>query len=303
MLSKSKKLMIFVVGEAVRWDHLSLNGYEKQTNPLLTQQEIINFNNFFSCGTSTAISVPCMFSIYNRNNFSWEKAYYTQNVLDILNKAGVKILWRDNNSDSKGVALRINYQDFKSNRLNKICDIECRDEGMLIGLDKFIDSKNTLIILHQMGNHGPAYYKRYPKKYEVFKPICKTNELQQCTQSQISNAYDNALVYTDYFLNKVIEFLKQYNDYEAILFYVSDHGESLGENGIYLHGMPYFIAPQYQKHIGALIWMNKKAKQLYKQKLDKIKNKKLFQEIVFHSLLGFFNVNSKAYDKSKDIFR
>ena len=198
-----KRVVIMVVGEAARADHFSLNGYKKETNPKLSKDDIINFNNFYSCGTSTAHSVPCMFSVYDRASYSYKKARYTQNVVDILNSTKkVAILWRDNNSDSKGVALRVKYEDYKTNKNNKVCDVECRDEGMLIGLDKFIkenSDKNILIVLHQMGNHGPAYYKRYPKGFEKFTPVCKTNELNECTKEQINNAYDNALRYTDNF--------------------------------------------------------------------------------------------------------
>ena len=154
------------------------------------------------------------------------------------------------------MALRVDYEDYRTSKTNTICDEECRDEGMIVGLDKYIEqhkNKNILIVLHQMGNHGPAYYKRYKKEFEIFAPVCKTNQLENCTKDEISNAYDNAILYTDYFLSKVINFLKPYSqNFETSMFYVSDHGESLGENGIYLHGMPYFIAPEAQKHVASV---------------------------------------------------
>jgi len=215
--NSSRKLVIMVVGEAARADHFSLNGYGRETNPLLKKAHVIDFSHLSSCGTSTAESVPCMFSIFNRNNYSYKKGISTENVLDLLKHTGkVALLWRDNNSDSKGVAVRIPYQDFKTPENNPVCNHgECRDEGMLAGLDRFIkkhQDKDIMIVLHQMGNHGPAYYKRYPKSFEKFKPVCKTSQLEQCTQQEITNAYDNALLYTDYFLSKTIDFLKRYDN-------------------------------------------------------------------------------------------
>ena len=170
-----------VVGEAARADRFSLNGYKRDTNPFLKKQNIVNFPNMFSCGTSTADSVPCMFSMYDRSDYTYKKGISTTNILDVLNlNEKIEVLWRDNNSGSKSVALRVKYENYKSSTNNTICDIECRDEGMLVGLDKFIDlnkDKDILIVLHQMGNHGPAYYKRYPKEFEKFTPVCQTNEL------------------------------------------------------------------------------------------------------------------------------
>ncbi|MFN3883688.1 MAG: phosphoethanolamine transferase [Rhodocyclaceae bacterium] len=194
-----RELVIFVVGETARADHFSLNGYARETNPLLKQEpNAISFGDFHACGTSTAVSVPCMFSLEGSNG----KAEGKESLLDVLQRAGVNVLWLDNNSDSKGVALRVPYQDYKSPEVNTICDVECRDEGMLVPLQDYIDSHpsgDIVIVLHQMGNHGPAYYKRYPAAFERFKPTCQNNDLSQCTAEEIINAYDNALLYTDYF--------------------------------------------------------------------------------------------------------
>lgn len=299
--NSSKKLVIVVVGEAARSDKFSLNGYEKNTNPLLSKENILNFKNFFSCGTSTAVSVPCMFSVYKREDYSYKKGISTQNLVDILRKLNVKILWRDNNSDPKGVTTI--YEDYKTNENNKICDIECRDEGMLVNLDDFIDKnkrENILIVLHQMGNHGPQYYKRYPKNFEKFTPVCKTSQLQKCSKESINNAYDNAILYTDYFLSKTINFLKKYEkSFQTSLFYLSDHGESLGENNIYLHGFPYFIAPKEQIFIPAFLWLgDNKNLNILREKLS---TKHLSQDYFFHTMLGLFEVKTKIYDKNLDI--
>ncbi len=304
--SEKKKLVIMVVGEAVRSDRMSLNGYKKKTNPLLEKEDIISFTNFYSCGTSTAHSVPCMFSIYDRKEYSYKKGISTENAIDILAKTGdIDVSWRDNNSDSKGVALRVDYEDFK----RKKCDGECRDTTMLKTIQKRIKNiknRDIFIVLHQMGNHGPAYYKRYPKEFEKFTPICKTNQLENCTKEEISNAYDNAVLYTDFFLSKTIELLKKnQNRFETVLFYMSDHGESLGEGGVYLHGMPYFIAPDVQKHIASFVWFGESEmkKRVNFEEIRVRKDESFSQDNLFHSILGLMEVQTEVYDEKKDIFR
>lgn len=300
-----RELIILVVGEAARADRFSLNGYTRETNPLLQKEDVISMKNMHSCGTSTDISVPCMFSIYDRSHYSEKKGKSTGNLLDVLRHTGkVSILWRENNSDSKGVALRVPYEDYRKPDKNPICDEECRDEGMLVGLQDYIDSRtkgDILIVLHQMGNHGPAYYKRYPPSFEKFKPTCRTNELNKCSNEEINNAYDNVILYTDYFLYKVIHLLKQ-NDsrFETAMIYMSDHGESLGEKGLYLHGLPYVIAPDNQKHIAAMFWLGQHLSEHKKSLKHKI-NKEYTQNNLFHTVLGLLEVHTTLYDKRKDI--
>ncbi|MFZ2889173.1 phosphoethanolamine transferase, partial [Sulfuricurvum sp.] len=300
-----RELVILVVGEAARWDHFSLNGYARETNPLLKKEDIVNFSQFSSCGTETAVSVPCMFSSLTRDNYDGEKAQHIENVLDVIGHAGVNVLWRDNNSNSKGVAIRAEYQDFKDPKNNSMCeDGECRDEGMLIGLDEYIKAHpkgDIVIVLHQMGNHGPAYYKRYPKAYEKFTPVCKSNQLEQCTEQEITNAYDNAILYTDHFLSKTISFLKQYDSkFETVMFYVSDHGESLGEKGLYLHGFPYAIAPEAQKHVPALMWFGKNFA-IDKEGLKQKAHQPFSHDFYFHTALNFMEINSSVYKPELDI--
>jgi len=300
-----RELIILVIGEAARADRFSLNGYERETNPLLKKEDIVSLRNVHSCGTSTDVSVPCMFSMYDRSSYNEKKGKSTENLLDVINHAGkVSILWRENNSDSKGVALRVQYEDYRKPDKNPICNEECRDEGMLVGLQNYINSRSKgdiLIVLHQMGNHGPAYYKRYPKSFEKFKPTCQTNELNKCSNEEINNAYDNAILYTDYFLDKVIKLLK-HNDgrFETAMIYLSDHGESLGEKGLYLHGLPYFIAPDNQTHIAAIFWLGKDFKAQKKLLKNKI-NKEYTQNNLFHTALGLLEINTSLYDKNKDI--
>lgn len=304
-----RELVILVVGETARADHFSLNGDERETNPLLQKEKVASFTNTWACGTSTAVSVPCMFSIYDQNDYSKEKAAQTENLLDVLQRAGVNVIWLDNNSDSKGVADRVPYQSYKSADVNPICDSECRDLGMLENLQDYIDrhpSGDIFIVLHQMGNHGPAYYKRYPPAFERFTPVCQTNELSECDLSALDNTYDNAILYTDYFLSKVIELLKKNGqDFEAAMFYISDHGESLGENNIYLHGIPNLLAPDAQRHVPMIFWFSESfldddiSVDRLKSRLDE----KFSHDNVFHTTLGLFEVETEVYDRDKDLLR
>lgn len=302
-----RELIIMVVGETARADRFSLNGYEKKTNPLLEKQEIVSFSDVESCGTLTAISVPCMFAIDHEDGFDSNKAKHKENALDILKRSGAKVLWRENNSSSKHVADRVIYQDYQTSKTNTICDAECRDEGMLVGLQEYIDEQkdgDVLIILHQMGNHGPAYYKRYPKEFEKFTPTCQTNELSDCSEDEINNAYDNAILYTDYFLNEVIELLKKNDEkFETAMLYVSDHGESLGEHGLYLHGIPNFIAPENQRHVPMIMWIGKKFDEISLKELKAKKDRSLTHDNIFHTLLGLMEVDSKVYKKDLDFIK
>lgn len=298
------ELIIMVVGETARADRFSLNGYQRLTNPLLAKENVVSFSNVSSCGTSTGVSVPCMFSVLGRANYDKEKALHTENALEVLFEHKVQILWRDNNSDSKGVATRLKYENFKTPTLNPVCDAECRDVGMLSGLDKYVAARkdqDILIVLHQMGNHGPEYYRRYPKEFEKFKPMCMTGELRDCSQEEIDNSYDNAILYTDYFLSEVINFLKKYDStHETAMLYVSDHGESLGEHGLYLHAAPYSIAPKEQTHVPAIVWMGKN----FDFSVDQAKPYKdypLSHDDVFCTLLVAFEMQSKTCESKQKI--
>ena len=302
------KLMVFVVGETTRGDHISLNGYERNTMPLLAKRsDIYSFKQASSCGTSTAYSVPCMFSYANREDYDMGAAAYNENVLDTLHKQGVNVIKRDNNSSTKGVADRVTFQNYKTAELNPDCDVECRDMGMLDGFDKLITSdapaKDTLILLHQMGNHGPAYYQRYPKDFEIFKPVCMTNELSKCDAQSVINGYDNAIIYTDYFLNNVIDTLKTYeSDYDVVMVYISDHGESLGENNIYLHGMPYSIAPDAQKQVPVVIW-SPTSNHIDNNSLTSMMDQPVSHDFITPTLLNFFGITTDEVAAAPTFFK
>ncbi|MDR0780134.1 MAG: phosphoethanolamine--lipid A transferase [Pseudomonadales bacterium] len=295
----SRELIVLVVGEAARADHFGLNGYERNTTPRLANENVINFGDITSCGTATAYSLPCMFSLIPREDFNLDKATMQENLLDVLTHAGVQVLWRDNNSDSKGVADGVAFEDWRSPDINPVCDVECRDIGMLSGLDAYIaahPSGDLVIVLHQMGNHGPAYYRRYPAEFEVFTPICRSAELNDCTTAQIINAYDNALLYTDYFLSEVIAFLRGYDDsFETALYYMADHGESLGEKGLYLHGLPWLLAPQAQKHVGSFLWFGENFR-VDRSKTAAHAQQPASHDNYSHTVLDLLEIQSTVFD-------
>lgn len=302
-----RELVILVLGETARADRFELNGYERPTNPLLKKESVISFTNVWACGTSTATSVPCMFALHGAAEHSRDRASSTENVLDVIKRAGVNVLWLDNNSSSKGVADRVMHESYKTAEHNPVCDVECRDEGMLSHLQEYIEqhpSGDIFIVLHQMGNHGPAYYKRYPESFEKFTPVCKTNQLESCSDQEINNAYDNAILYTDYFLSKTIALLKNnQQQFEAAMVYISDHGESLGESGLYLHGLPNLFAPDEQRHVPMILWFSESFdhNEINYDRLNASKNTKYSHDNLFHTILGLMEVKSASYNESMDI--
>lgn len=302
-------LTVLVVGETARAANFSLNGYSRETNPKLEKRDVINFTNVSSCGTSTAVSVPCMFSKFERTDYSPSKSKEFEGLLDVLVRVGVSVLWRENNSGCKGVCDRVPTDELSKENNEFWCNSkECFDEILLNKLDEKVANFNqdVFIVLHQKGSHGPAYYQRYPQEFEQFIPVCKTNQLQTCTQQEITNAYDNSLLYTDHFLNEVIEFLiKQSKTYNTSMIYLSDHGESLGENNMYLHGAPYFIAPSEQTHIPFLLWFSEEyqaANRVNVSCLIEKSEQPISQDNLFHSVLGINNIETKIYEKELDIF-
>ena len=302
-----RRLVIMVVGETARADHFSLNGYAHDTNPLLKKEQVASFANVWACGTATAVSVPCMFSVLDRASYEGKVARNTDNVLDIIDRAGVNVIWLDNNSDSKGVADRIAYVSYRNRDVNPDCDTECRDPGMLAGVKDYVAKKadgDILVVLHQMGSHGPEYAKRYPRARTQFSPVCESNLLENCSEDEIRNAYDNSILYTDYFLSQVIEYLKSESDeFAPAMLYLSDHGESLGDNGIYLHGFPYAFAPDEQKHVPMIFWSGEGYDRAQRKLAQKgFLNKPFSQNNLFHTLLGLLEVNTSVYRADLDIF-
>lgn len=307
-----KTLAIFVLGETTRAENVALGGYQKATTPRLSaRNDVVYFHNVSSCGTATAVSVPCMFSNMTRENYNASTAKHQAGVLDVLSHADVNVLWRENDGGCKGVCERVESVDMTEQNLAKYCQKGyCYDDVLLDNLEQRIENSETdqLIVLHQMGSHGPSYHERYRKEERKFSPTCDTNSIQDCNTESLVNTYDNTVVKTDLLLDNTIKLLEKYQDkFAVMLVYVSDHGESLGENGLYLHGTPYAIAPSQQTHVPMLMWMSKDY-QAY-NKIDvtclqqNAKSKPYSHDNIFHTLLGIFDVQTTEYQASLDILR
>ncbi|MDR2760474.1 MAG: phosphoethanolamine--lipid A transferase [Rickettsiales bacterium] len=300
-------VLVFILGETARAKNFSLGGYGRKTNPLLEKQDIIYFKNVKSCGTSTAISAPCIFSSKTRKEFRADEAKTTENLLDLIKKAGYDIFWLENDDGCKGVCDRVAVENMVSSGAKEYCFGQyCLDEALLKGLEEKLKNiqKNTAIFLHTMGSHGPTYYQRYPEQFRAFLPTCDTADIQNCSKESIVNAYDNTILYTDYIISSAIDALKKFPNLEAGLAYVSDHGESLGENNIYLHGFPYAIAPAEQIEVPMLLWVSETMRRLnnidYGRLGEMAKTKNYTHDNIFHSMLGLLGIESKLYQADKD---
>ncbi|MBK5529959.1 phosphoethanolamine--lipid A transferase [Pseudomonas sp. TH06] len=305
-----KSLTVLVVGESARAENFGILGYDRDTTPKLDKEAgLIAFTDVHSCGTETAVSVPCMFSNMGRKDYDASKAKNEEGLLDVLKRAGIDVIWRDNQSGCKGTCDRVTVQDVSNLKDPTLCaNSECRDEILLQGLQGFIDhlDKDTVLVLHQMGSHGPEYFKRYPKEYEHFTPVCESNALNNCSRESIVNGYDNTLVYTDHVLSSLIDVLRNNQDkVDTAMLYLSDHGESLGEYNLFLHGTPYMLAPEQQKHVAMLAWFSDNYQKAYSVDthcLQMSRDKPLSQDNLFHSMLGLLEVRSKVYQPGLDLF-
>ena len=310
MLNGAKKnLTILIVGETSRGRNFSLSGYSRLTNPLLANDDVTYFPNTTSCGTATAVSVPCMFSNMPRAHYDEALASHQEGVLDIIQRAGINVLWNENDGGCKGACDRVPHQDITSLDLPGMCiNGECYDEVLFHGLEAYIQQLkgDGVIVLHTIGSHGPTYYHRYPPQFRKFTPTCDTNEIQECSQTQLVNTYDNTLLYVDYIVDKAIGVLKSHQDrFTTSLVYLSDHGESLGENGEYLHGMPYAIAPDAQKHVPMVIWLSPDYRQRYGIDMHCLNKQAATldysQDNLFSTMLGLTGTQTHEYVPGDDI--
>ena len=302
-------VLFLVVGETARAANFQLGGYARATNPRLQAVPgLVYFDHATSCGTSTAISVPCMFSHLPRAQFDVDRADRYTNLLDTLMKASLAVEWRDNNAGCKGVCARVVKTAYPGESDAVHCpNSYCYDEVMLSDLPARLDTlqRDTVVIFHAIGSHGPAYAERYPPQFEVFKPACRSNELQRCSEQEIVNAYDNSIAYTDYVLSRQIELLQANADrFDSVLLYASDHGESLGEQGIYLHGMPYSFAPRVQKEVPMLFWASRGYLQRTGLSMGCMRahsHDPVSHDNVYHTVLGAMAVRDAVYDPKLDI--
>ncbi|MGL5967727.1 MAG: phosphoethanolamine transferase EptA [Kluyvera sp.] len=304
-----KNLTILIVGETSRAANFSLGGYDRETNPLLAKDNVVYFPKTASCGTATAVSVPCMFSNMPRTGYDESLAHHQEGLLDIIQRAGIQVLWNDNDGGCKGACDRVPHQDVTDLKLPGECiNGECYDEVLFHGLEQTIDNMQSdgVIVLHTIGSHGPTYYNRYPPAFRRFTPTCDTSEIQSCTQEQLKNSYDNTILYVDYIVDKAIKLLQSKQDkFTTSLVYLSDHGESLGENGVYLHGLPYAIAPETQKHVPMLLWLSDDYQKRYNVNYTclqkKAKENDYSQDNLFSTMLGMTGVETQEYRAADDI--
>jgi lipid A ethanolaminephosphotransferase len=312
-------LVVWVVGETVRAADWGLDGYVRTTTPGLmswaSQPSFINFPKAQSCGTNTEVSVPCMFSPWGRHDYDESRIRRSESLLHVLARAGVGVHWRDNQSGCKGVCDGLPYENTASTASrNPLCQAgQCLDEILLEGLDDKLtqlargtqQAQSQLWVLHQLGNHGPAYYKRYPKAYGKFQPACEQDDLSRCTNEQIVNAYDNAVLYTDAVLNRLLQNLKKHeNELDAVVIYVSDHGESLGEKNLFLHGLPYWMAPEQQTHVPLFLWFSKYAAQATGADLSCLQaraRQPVQHDHLFNTVLTLFDVHTSLYQPQWDL--
>lgn len=313
-------LLLLVVGETARSMNFSLNGYARPTNPELSRlpaTQLFSLRNVTSCGTATAASLPCMFAPQGRTAFDADKPQ--ENLLDVLQRAGLAVLWVDNQSGCKGLCDRV-PNSFTSQLPAGAAPLpaglctggECFDEALLHGLDQRIAAldperlkRGLVLVMHQMGSHGPAYFKRSPPDLKPFQPECRSNELQQCPREQVVNGYDNTLVTTDRLLARSIAWLQtQQARFDTGMLYVSDHGESLGENGLYLHGMPYAIAPDEQTHVPMILWLPEGgalATSLKPGCLAALRDKPASHDNLFHTAMGWVGARADVYKPEWDL--
>ena len=314
-------LLILVVGETARSGNFGINGYEHNTTPSLAQLkkntdqrgELTSFRNVWSCGTSTATALPCMFSHLSKSEFE-DSTQSIENLVDVLHHAGLAVLWLENQSGCKGICDRVPNAITRNLSDTKLCTSgECFDEIMLSQLSERMAAlpvdrlhRGIVVIMHQMGSHGPAYFKRSPEAIKQFKPECATNILQDCTRAEVTNAYNNTILYTDHFLGKVVDYLKSIQPQaQTAMLYVADHGESLGEKNIYLHGLPYAIAPDVQKRIPWIQWMSNEfmaRKHIKPGCLENQIQTRLSHDNYFHSILGLMKVQTSAYKPELDVY-
>ena len=306
-------LLVLVLGETARSQNFSLNGYERLTNPLLAKENITSFTQVESCGTSTAESVPCMFSHLGRVAYAQRNQDF-ENLLDVLQHAGYAVLWIDNQSGCKDQCDRVTNINTSNLQVPDHCEAgECRDTVMLTRIDAELAklpaerrARGTVVVMHQMGSHGPAYFKRTPDEFKKFVPECQDTSLSHCDRAQVVNAYDNTILLTDYFLTRVIAWLKtQEKTNTPAMLYVADHGESLGEKNLYLHGLPFAVAPAEQKTVPLITWLSPGFEQLTRVNtrcLQANRDKSLSHDNLFHSVLGLMAVKTTVYQRERDFF-
>ncbi len=338
-------VVLLVVGETARAANWGLSGYTRPTTPelaaLMAQTSAlgsvpgaaataaapafapssgglptpINFKQVTACGTDTNTSLPCMFAAVGRRDYNEARIRSTENLLHVLATAGVGVQWRDNQAGCKGLCDSFPHTTVEKLAPPGLCSSHttgkagsnCFDMGLLHGLDKQLPALQgaQILVLHQIGNHGPSYYRRVPPEFERFKPACQNDDLHQCSAQEITNAYDNALLYTDHLLATLIKQLHALaGEVDSAMVYVSDHGESLGEHRLFLHGVPYAIAPDVQTRVPMVMWASTgfaQARGLDMACLARRAEQPVSHDHLFHTVLGLLDVRTSVREAAWDL--
>lgn len=308
LLTAAKKptLLVLFVGETARAQNWGLNGYAHDTTPGLAARGVINFSDVTACGTSTAVSLPCMFSRLPASKYSREGFLSEENLLDVLSHAGFSVEWHDNNTGDQLIATRTGWDKVDATLAPEACEGECTDEVFLPLIREKLATitTNTVLVLHMIGSHGPAYHLRYPPERARFQPECATAVFADCTVEQIVNAYDNTILQTDYVLSQTIDLLSASDRVLPGMVYLSDHGESLGEDGLYLHAAPKFMAPDVQTKVPMVMWLAPSFEEslgLDAACLRAAGSRPVSHDNFFHSVLGLLDIDTSVRDPAMDI--
>ena len=305
--SDKPTLFVVLIGETARSANWQLASYKKPTNPELSKLNIINIPKVQACGTSTDVSLPCMLSRVGRRDYDRKRILTEESLPSLLYRAGFSVTWIDNQSGCKGTCDGVRV--IKPTPDPLYCHAgACMDGVFNRSIDEAFDALNTqshaVLFLHMMGSHGPAYYKRSTESEKVFGKECTDPTFKSCSKESIRAAYDSSIRYTDRVVAELIRKLQNRTDINTALIYLSDHGESLGENGLYLHGAPYYIAPDEQKIVPMVMWFSEPFKKNYTidtRVIEENSHKPVTHDHLYHTILGLLNVRSNTYDSQWDL--
>ena len=305
--SDKPTLFVVLIGETARSANWQLANYEKATNPELSKLNIVNIPKVQACGTSTDVSLPCMLSRVGRRDYDRKRILTEESLPSLLKRAGFSVTWVDNQSGCKGTCDGVRVTKPTPDPL--YCHAgTCMDGVFNRSIDEAFNAlktqNHTVLFLHMMGSHGPAYYKRSTESEKVFGKECTDPTFKSCSKESIRAAYDSSIRYTDRVVAELIRKLQNKTDINTALIYLSDHGESLGENGLYLHGAPYYIAPDEQKIVPMVMWFSEPFKKNYTidtRMIEENSHKPVTHDHLYHTILGLLNVRSSTYDSQWDL--
>ncbi len=313
-------LLVLVLGETTRAADWGLAGGPRPTTPALRAlrdagQPIQDFGAIRACGTSTEVSLPCMFSAVGRRDYDEARIRGQDSLLHVAARAGVQVHWVDNQSGCKGVCEGLPTTHTAGRQSPQCAQGRCLDEELLSDLDRQLEQAQgtQLLVLHLLGSHGPAYFRRYPPAFARFQPACQNDDLARCTAAEVANAYANSVLYTDHVLARAINRLQAHQDQvDSALVFVSDHGESLGEHGLFLHGLPYAIAPDVQTRVPMVTWFSPGLeaasglrpgclRPALARRAAAVTDDPVTHDHLFHTVLGLLDVQTQAREASLNL--